>query len=82
MIVLKDKYKGVTSLESTLTEMHRKMAANPEAGISVLLENPVDTYSREIRSTNDDAAAWMELISTHKQYVHVFSFTLGDCAEQ
>ena len=53
--------------EQELTEMHRKMVLDPEAGISVLLDRPINHFSREIRTTEDDAAAWLDLIGKHKE---------------
>ncbi len=34
---LRDSYKGILALESNLTEMHRKMALDPQSGIKVLI---------------------------------------------
>lgn len=47
------------------------MAQDPEAGISILLDRPIDTYSREIRTNDYDTSAWLDLIDKHKQYVPV-----------
>ncbi|KAK4685352.1 hypothetical protein P7C73_g4803, partial [Tremellales sp. Uapishka_1] len=64
--MLRDAYKPINALEATLTEMHRKMASDPAAGISALLEKAPDAYSREIRTNKDDTAAWLELIGRHR----------------
>jgi protein SMG6 len=64
--ILKDLYDKIKNLEQELTEIHRRMALDPEAGISILLDRPVDTYSREIRASEKDTSAWLDLIEKHK----------------
>jgi hypothetical protein len=66
-LILRDLHSKIRILEQELTEMHHKMALDPEAGISVLLDRPANPYSREIRATDNDAAAWMDLIGKHKE---------------
>lgn len=62
--ILKDIHNKIRTLEAELTEMHRKMAAEPEAGISVLM----DRSERGKRiSSEDDAKAWFDLIGKHKE---------------
>ena len=66
-VMLRDLHSKIRVLEQELTEMHHKMALDPEAGISVLLDRPVNPYSREMRANGNDAAAWMDLIGKHKE---------------
>lgn len=65
--ILKEVHDKIKSLETELTEMHKLMAADPEVGISVLLDRPRDPYSRDLRSTVEDAPAWLDLIAKHKE---------------
>lgn len=65
-VILKELHNRIRLNEQELTEMHRKMILDPEAGISVLLDRPINLYSREIRTTEDDAVAWLDLIGKHK----------------
>jgi len=65
--IMKDLHNKIRLFEQELMEMHRKMALDPELGISVLLHRPVNPYSRELRANGDDAAAWMDLIGKHKE---------------
>jgi len=58
--ILKGIHDKIRELEVTLTEMHRKMSADPEAGISIL-------FDRGKRKATDDSAAWMDLIGKHKE---------------
>jgi hypothetical protein len=62
----KEAYRKINALEQELTDMHRKMASDPEGGISVLIAKSVDEYSRERRSRFKDTDAWNELIQKHK----------------
>ncbi|KAL1405375.1 hypothetical protein Q8F55_009006 [Vanrija albida] len=72
--LLKAAYKEIGALEQNLTEMHRKMAADPEAGISVLLDRTT-TADRSLRQldpkTADTQAAWAELVSMHKKLANL-----------
>lgn len=65
--ILKEVHDKIKTLETELTEMHKLMAADPEVGISVLLDRPRDPYSRDLRSASDDAPAWLDLIAKHKE---------------
>lgn len=65
--ILKDIYDKIKTLEQELTEVHRRMALDPEAGISILLDRPIDSFSREIRTSEKDTSAWLDLIEKHKQ---------------
>jgi hypothetical protein len=67
--ILKDVHDKIKALETELTEMHKLMAADPEAGISVLLDRPSDPYVRHSRSSPQDAGLWLNLIAKHKEYV-------------
>lgn len=73
--LLKVAYKEIGLLEQSLTEMHRKMAADPEAGISVLLEKATTTTDRSLRQVDpksaDNQAAWAELVSLHKKLANL-----------
>lgn len=66
-VILKDIHTKIRVLEQELTDKHRKMALDPEAGISALSDRPINSYSREMRAVGDDAAAWMDLIGKHKE---------------
>ena len=65
--ILKDLHNKIRALEQDLMEKHRRMAQDPEMGISVLLDKPVNPYSRDMRASGDDAATWIELIEKHKE---------------
>ncbi|ORY21103.1 hypothetical protein BCR39DRAFT_474669 [Naematelia encephala] len=43
------------------------MAQDPDAGISVLLDRPIDPFSREIRTAGEDTGRWLGLIARHKE---------------
>ena len=65
--VLKDIHNKIRNLEADLTDMHKKMAAEPEKGIAVLM----DRTGKTGRITSDeDAKAWFDLIGKHKEWVH------------
>jgi hypothetical protein len=66
--LLRTAYNELKALELSLTEMHRKMGADPEAGIRVLLDPGAELH---LRPTSDDSLAWAELVSLHKE--------LADC---
>lgn len=63
--ILKKIHDEIKELEQELIEIHRKMAQDPEAGISALSSRKMD--SRTPKSPSDDAVAWVQLISKHKQ---------------
>lgn len=65
--ILKDIHNKIRTIEQELTEVHRKMAMEPEAGISIFREKPVDAFSRELYDRGDDTESWMALISNHKE---------------
>jgi protein SMG6 len=58
--ILKNIHDKIRDLEATLTELHRKMSADPETGISLLLD-------RGKRRSANDPSAWMDLIGKHKE---------------
>lgn len=71
--ILKEIHDKIKAIEADLTEMHRKMSADPEAGILILLDTSAPT--RDSRSigrnsgdfTTEEASAWLDLIGKHKQ---------------
>lgn len=65
--ILKDIHDRIKAIEVDLTEMHRKMTADPEAGIAVLLEMTRE-YPRNL-SAEEDLGLWLDLIGKHKQCV-------------
>lgn len=70
---MKEIHDKIKALEADLTDMHRKMSADPEAGISILLDaNQGGRDGRNARKdsgdfTPEEAAAWLDLIGKHKQ---------------
>ena len=71
---LKEIHDRIKALEADLTDMHRRMSADPEAGILILLDGPQSRDGRESRKGSGDfspeeASAWLDLIGKHKQYV-------------
>lgn len=64
--ILKDIHDRIKAIELDLTEMHRKMAADPEAGIAILLETTRGSHPKKL-SAGEDAALWLDLIGKHKQ---------------
>lgn len=64
--ILKDIHDRIKAIETDLTEMHRKMTADPEGGIAVLLEPTREAYPRKL-SADEDASLWLDLIGKHKQ---------------
>lgn len=68
---LRAAYKEILSLEQNLSDMHRKMQTDPEAGIKVLLESPPDRSQSKPAAAVDDSLAWAELVAMHKE--------LADC---
>ncbi|KAK8864458.1 hypothetical protein IAR55_001707 [Kwoniella newhampshirensis] len=79
--ILKKIHDEIKELEQELIDKHRKMSQDPEAGISILLDRKVDSFSREARSLADDAAVWVDLIAKHKRLAEMhdhFLVTLYD----
>lgn len=66
--LLRTAYNELKALEQSLTEMHRKLTSEPEAGIAVLLKPQQEQH---LHPTNDASLAWAELVSLHKE--------LADC---
>ena len=62
--ILKDIHNKIRALESELTETHKKMAADPDGGISRSLDRH-GSYAR--KGGEEDTRAWMELIGKHKE---------------
>ena len=62
-VILKDIHNKIRTLETELNEMHKIMAADPEAGIKVLMSNKSSRRSID----REDAAAWLDLIGKHKE---------------
>ena len=81
--ILKEIHDKIKALETDLTDSHRKMSADPEAGISILFDPSSSSRSgREARKdsgdlTPEEASAWLDLISKHKQYVPILYITNG-----
>lgn len=65
--ILKDIHNKIRALENELTEIHKRMSADPEAGIGLL----IDRNGVEKRRTGEDAKAWLELIGKHKECVRL-----------
>lgn len=62
--ILKDIHNKIRALENELTETHKKMAADPDAGTGA----DVDRHgSFRRKSSEEDVRAWMELIGKHKE---------------
>ncbi|KAL7421588.1 hypothetical protein Q5752_003357 [Cryptotrichosporon argae] len=57
--VLREAYKQIQTLEQTLVDMHRKLAADPDAGISAIMKVPA--------GGEDEVKAWAELVAMHKE---------------
>ncbi|OCF36801.1 hypothetical protein I316_01397 [Kwoniella heveanensis BCC8398] len=84
--ILKRIHDEIKELEQELIEMHRKMAQDPEAGISVLFDRSSgssDIYSRNKREVTEgvESAAWIDLIAKHKRLAELhdhFLITLFD----
>ncbi|WWC89258.1 uncharacterized protein L201_004179 [Kwoniella dendrophila CBS 6074] len=86
--ILKKIHDEIKELESELIEIHRKMSNDPEAGIMALFDgidgmNGLDMYSRSRKNLVEDqeAAAWIDLISKHKHLAELhdhFLITLYD----
>ncbi|WVQ99451.1 hypothetical protein IAU59_006586 [Kwoniella sp. CBS 9459] len=84
--ILKKIHDEIKDLEQELIEMHRIMAQDPEAGISVLIDGSSgssDVYSRNRREVTEDveSAAWIDLIAKHKRLAELhdhFLITLFD----
>ncbi|WWD17242.1 hypothetical protein CI109_101680 [Kwoniella shandongensis] len=79
--ILKKIHDEIKELEQELIDIHRKMSQDPEAGISILLDRPVNSFSRKPRTAADDAAAWVDLIAKHKRLAEMhdhFLVTLYD----
>lgn len=69
---MKDIHDRIKVIEADVTEMHRKMSADPEAGIAILLDAPISPSGRDASGgskefTQEEATAWLNLISKHKQ---------------
>ncbi|BEI84163.1 hypothetical protein CcaverHIS002_0407670 [Cutaneotrichosporon cavernicola] len=68
--LLRSAYKEIGALEQTLIDMHRKMQKDPEAGITVLMDNPKATQAN---GASNESMAWAELISMHKELANLHS---------
>lgn len=67
---LRAGYKEILALEQSLSDMHRKMQTDPEAGIAVLLDSS-DRKPQSQAAASNDSLAWAELVAMHKE--------LADC---
>lgn len=54
----------IRALEQSLIDMHRKMQADPEAGIIVLIDKPLQPHPT---GASNESLAWAELIAMHKE---------------
>lgn len=72
---LRAAYHEIRALEQSLTEMHRKMASDPEAGIGALVvdrqTDPRHVHRQQQQQqqhpAGDDTLAWTELVQMHKE---------------